>query len=144
MAHLPSELVSHSQKVCSLYKRAIRCIRDWNHKIENYRIQAILMRERFDKNKDIKDMRYATYLLQEGEKELFSNQHYHPMTYPNSASGGAYGRKGETPDCVLDYWHPLEKARYPKYFARREQMKNEYEKWYFETYPDQKKTIKDH
>lgn len=31
---------------------------------------------------------------------------------------------------MLDYWHPLEKAQYPEYFARREQRKIEYiEKW---------------
>lgn len=108
-----------------------------------FRIQAVLMRDRFDKNKDIKDMRYAAYLLQEGEKELFSCKHYAPMTFPESATGGAYGRECESPDCVLDYWHPLEKARYPKYFARREEMKKEYEKWYFETYPEEKK-ISDH
>ncbi|XP_072746686.1 NADH dehydrogenase [ubiquinone] 1 beta subcomplex subunit 9 [Anoplolepis gracilipes] len=143
MAHLPSELVSHSQKVCSLYKRALRCLADYYHRMHDYRIQAVLMRERFDKNKDITDMRYATYLLQEGEKELFSKKHFAPITFANSATGGAYGRKGEAPDWLLDYWHPLEKARYPKYFARREQMKNEYEEWYFKTYPEEKK-IKDH
>lgn len=109
-----------------------------------YRIQAVLMRERFDKNKDIKDMRYAVHLLNEGEKELFNSQHFQPMTFPNSATGGAYNRKGEAPDILLDYWHPLEKARYPKYFARREQMKDEYEQWYFKTYPEEKKKLKDH
>lgn len=101
------------------------------------------MRERFDKNKDIKDLRKAKHLLEEGEKELFSNIHYQPITFPNSATGGAYGREVHVPDYVLDYWHPLEKAMYPKYFARREQMKNEYEEWYYKTYPEEKK-IKDH
>jgi len=26
----------------------------------------------------------------------------------------------------LDSWHPLEKAQYPKYFAKREERKKEY------------------
>jgi len=30
----------------------------------------------------------------------------------------------------LDQWHPLEKAQYPEYFARRDQRKMEYiERW---------------
>lgn len=49
---------------------------------------------------------------------------------PNSPGGVAYGREVEPPDWVLDYWHPLEKARYPEYFARREQRKKEWvEMW---------------
>lgn len=49
---------------------------------------------------------------------------------PSSPGGVAYGREVEPPDWVLDYWHPLEKARYPEYFARREQRKKEWvEMW---------------
>lgn len=36
------------------------------------------MRNRFDQNKDIKDMRVANELLVDGERELFLNQHYQP------------------------------------------------------------------
>lgn len=49
---------------------------------------------------------------------------------PDSPGGVAYNREVRPPDWVLDYWHPLEKAQYPEYFARREQRKQEYvEKW---------------
>lgn len=41
----------------------------------------------------------------------------------NSPGGNAHGRSVELPDWVLDYWHPLEKAQYPDYFARREKRK---------------------
>ncbi|EFN87832.1 NADH dehydrogenase [ubiquinone] 1 beta subcomplex subunit 9 [Harpegnathos saltator] len=136
MAHIPSELVSHSRKVCSLYKRSLRCLADWYHQPHSYRFQAVLMRERFDKNKDIKDMRHANHLLIEGEKELFSKMHYQPIKFANSITGIAYNRKGYAPDWLLDYWHPLEKAMYPKYFARREEMKDEYIKWYNTQYPE--------
>lgn len=34
----------------------------------------------------------------------------------------------------MDYWHPLEKAQYPDYFARREQRKKEFVEWYDKTY----------
>lgn len=44
-----------------------------------FRFHAILLRERFDKNKDIKDMRVARELLKAGETELFEKQHPQPM-----------------------------------------------------------------
>jgi NADH dehydrogenase (ubiquinone) 1 beta subcomplex subunit 9 len=34
----------------------------------------------------------------------------------------------------LDYWHPLEKAQYPKYFATREIRKMEYIMWWQKKY----------
>lgn len=52
----------------------------------------------------------------------------------NNPGGLAYGREVELPDWVLDYWHPLEKAQYPDYFARREQRKKEYVIWWEKQY----------
>ena len=43
-----------------------------------FRYHACLMRNRFDKNKDIKDMRLAHELVLAGEQELFDNTHYQP------------------------------------------------------------------
>ena len=45
---------------------------------------------------------------------------------PYSPGGVAYGRALESPDWVLDYWQEEEKARFPEYFAKREQRKKEY------------------
>lgn len=45
---------------------------------------------------------------------------------PTSPGGVAYEREVEPPDWILDHWHPLEKAQYPEYFARREQRKKEF------------------
>lgn len=53
---------------------------------------------------------------------------------PKSVTGNAYGRESHIPDWVLDYWHPLEKAQYPKYFATREKRKQEYIKMWEEEY----------
>lgn len=42
---------------------------------------------------------------------------------------------------TIDYWHPLEKAQYPKYFATREIRKMEHILWWHEKYgadPEQK------
>ncbi|EZA52290.1 hypothetical protein DMN91_007050 [Ooceraea biroi] len=142
MAKIPSELISHKQKVCSLYKRAVRGLWDYHHDIDKFRIEAVLMRERFDKNKNIKDLRQAKALLLEGEEEYFNRSHPVPFKFAKSIGGSAYGREAHIPDSVMDYWHPLEKACYPKYFARREQMKNEYIEWYFKTYPEEKEKQK--
>lgn len=100
------------------------------------------MRSRFDKNKDIKDMRVANELLLEGERELFLNQHYQPKKFAMSPGGCAFEREVIPPDWVLDYWHPLEKAQYPDYFAKREQRKEEYVAWWEKQYG--KPTAADH
>jgi hypothetical protein len=53
---------------------------------------------------------------------------------PFSPGGIAYERYADYPDENLDSWHPLEKAQYPYYFARREAMKEEYLKLYEQKY----------
>lgn len=53
---------------------------------------------------------------------------------PDSPGGVAYGREVIPPDWVLDYWHPLEKAQYPEYFARREERKKEFVKMWEKKY----------
>lgn len=58
----------------------------------------------------------------------------------NSPGGCAFEREVEPPDWVLDYWHPLEKAQYPEFFAKREQRKKEFVAWWEQQYgkPDPK------
>lgn len=56
------------------------------------------------------------------------------FTGANSPGGNAHGRSIDLPDWVLDYWHPLEKAQYPDYFARREKRKKEYQEWWAKQY----------
>lgn len=43
---------------------------------EVYRYYAVLMRQRFDVNKNVQDMRVAKELLAKGEDELFNNAHW--------------------------------------------------------------------
>ncbi|RVE51669.1 hypothetical protein evm_003641 [Chilo suppressalis] len=127
MANVPFlGLKTHSQKVCSLYKRTLRNLEAFYDRRNVYRYQAVLMRERFDKNAQVKDMRVATQLLKQGEEELFLQQHPIPRKFPLSPGGVAYERVVQSPDWVLDYWHPLEKAQYPEYFKRREERKKEF------------------
>jgi len=128
--HLQVAAKSHAEKVCSLYKRALRNLWSYHDDKWEYRYHAVLLRARFDKYKNEKDLRKAKQLLIEGEKELKKTMHYQPLKFSYSPGGINYGRTAEPPDWVIDFWHPLEKARYPEYFARREQRKQEYiERW---------------
>ncbi|XP_045460699.1 NADH dehydrogenase [ubiquinone] 1 beta subcomplex subunit 9 [Harmonia axyridis] len=129
-------LVSHTRKVQSLYKRALRNLENFYTQREIYRFRAVLLREDFDKNRDIKDLRVAKELLENGEEYLFKVSHPLPKKFPGSPGGVAYGREVPPPDWVLDYWHPLEKAQYPEYFAKREEMKKEYIKLWEKLYKD--------
>ncbi|XP_026499408.1 NADH dehydrogenase [ubiquinone] 1 beta subcomplex subunit 9 [Vanessa tameamea] len=126
MANVPLGIKTHAQKVCSLYKRSLRNLEAFYDRRNVYRYQAVLMRERFDKNANIKDMRTAVELLKAGEEELFLNQHPIPRKFPYSHGGVAHEREVRPPDWVLDYWHPLEKAQYPEYFKKREERKKEF------------------
>lgn len=51
---------------------------------------------------------------------------------PTSYEGPAFERHevAKMYDGILDFWHPLERAQYPDYFARREQRKKEFVQWY--------------
>uniref|UniRef100_A0A6V7LME4 NADH dehydrogenase [ubiquinone] 1 beta subcomplex subunit 9 n=1 Tax=Bracon brevicornis TaxID=1563983 RepID=A0A6V7LME4_9HYME len=109
----------------------------------NSRYEAVLLRARFDANKDIKDLRKAKELLLAGEEELRGFLHPQPLVFATSPGGCAYDRESPSPDWVLDYWHPTEKAMYPKYFALREKRKLEYIEFYKKQYPDAPTTFKD-
>ncbi|XP_009879348.1 PREDICTED: NADH dehydrogenase [ubiquinone] 1 beta subcomplex subunit 9 [Charadrius vociferus] len=117
--------LTHQQKVLRLYKKSLRHLESWCIYRDKYRYFACLLRERFDKNKDVKDMVKATELLKAGEEEFWANQHPQPYIFPDSPGGTSYERYEcyKIPEWCLDFWHPSEKAMYPDYFAKREQWK---------------------
>lgn len=59
---------------------------------DKYRYFACLLRDRFDKNKDVKDMVKATELLRAGEEEFWASQHPQPYVFADSPGGVAYER----------------------------------------------------
>ncbi|CAG0883240.1 unnamed protein product [Darwinula stevensoni] len=134
MSYLQTEIITHTRKVCSLYKRALRCLESHHTEKWKFRYEAVMLRQRLEANRKVTDMREAKVLLLEGEKELIENAHYQPLKFWNSPGGVCYGREVIPQDWVLDYWHPLEKAMYPDYFARREERKKEFVTWYEKTY----------
>jgi NADH dehydrogenase (ubiquinone) 1 beta subcomplex subunit 9 len=132
MSFLQTQTFSHARKVRSLYKKAVRLLQAHYETFDRYefRYQAVLMRARFDENKNEIDFRKAKKLLLDGQKELFLKSHPQPVYFPLSPGGVAYQRAFPTPDWILDTWHPFEKAQYPEYFALREIRKKEFvERW---------------
>ncbi|XP_022122736.1 NADH dehydrogenase [ubiquinone] 1 beta subcomplex subunit 9-like [Pieris rapae] len=126
MATLPLGIKTQTQKLCNLYKRAIRNLESYYDRRHVFRFQAVLLRERFDKIAALQDQREFNKRLQEEEDSLFAIIHPIPKKFPLSPGGVAYARVVTPPDWVLDYWHPLEKAQYPEYFKRREERKKEF------------------
>lgn len=130
MSYLQRELVSHSRRVCSLYKLMCRDIDFWERDYFEGRFKKLVIRREFDKQKNIKDMRKAKALLQQATAKFKQEQHpvheHGQPIHPFSKEGISYDRALESPDYVMDWYHPLEKAQYPYYYAKREQMKEEY------------------
>ncbi|XP_017047946.1 NADH dehydrogenase [ubiquinone] 1 beta subcomplex subunit 9 [Drosophila ficusphila] len=133
MAQVPCAITSHKRQVCTLYKQALRNLEAWYDRRNDYRYRAVQLRARFDENCN-KDLGEGIRLLACGKKELFETKHFQPRNFANSVGGCAFEREVIPPDWMLDYWHPLEKAQYPEYFAKREQRKKEYVTWWEKQY----------
>ncbi|CAD5119234.1 DgyrCDS7867 [Dimorphilus gyrociliatus] len=130
MAYLQTKAISQAARVRRLYKESLRNLQAYYIERHLYRYHAVLLRQRFDENKDINDVRKAKEVLQAGEHELFLKAHPQPIKYPDSPGGVAYGREPWVPDWLIDHWHPSERKQYPDYFAKREKAKLEYiDRW---------------
>ncbi|KOB71488.1 putative NADH:ubiquinone dehydrogenase, partial [Operophtera brumata] len=116
------ELRTHSQKVCTLYKKAMRLTEGYYVARHVIRYHQVILRDEFDRNKCVSDPKEQRRLLWVGENEIFMKMNpIPPMKSYGLAGGVAAERNVVAPDWILDYWHPLEKARYPEYFKKREQ-----------------------
>lgn len=131
-AYLQTEYISHTRRVMSLYKKMCRDL--YYHEVDYFevRFKQLQIRKKFEDNMHIKDMRKAKMLLEEAEADFKSNimhpaHQYDPRPFhPFSKWGISENREKMVPDYVMDWYHPLEKAQYPYFFAKREQMKDEY------------------
>ena len=63
------------------------------------------------------------------------------VKYPFDEGGIAFQREFLCNDTVLDHWHIYEKAKYPEFFAKREELKEEYLLLYEETYGNLKEAL---
>ncbi|CAH8656112.1 unnamed protein product [Schistosoma bovis] len=140
--HLRTRLISHGQKVCELYKAALYDLKAKNRDVLKYRYHAVLMRARFEENRNIKDAVLARKMLEDGWTELKQIEAPYPYKYPDAPGGAAYGRETVFNDSNYDLWHPLEKKQYPDFFARREKRKKEFiEAWVKRYGPENEKVF---
>ena len=63
----PREILTHSQRVCRLYKKAYRTMESWAIERYHFRFNAVVLRARFDETRSIKDMRILAKMLEDGE-----------------------------------------------------------------------------
>ncbi|VDD93121.1 unnamed protein product [Enterobius vermicularis] len=122
-----TKALSHRQKVCRLFKRALREMDAWyGGDLLEVRYQKVIMRARFDANKDEKDPKKAQLLLADGCRQIWEKRHWKPFRFAQDPFGTAYARDRESPDQVLDDQYTLpEREQFPYYFNRREQRKKE-------------------
>ena len=64
----PREILTHSQRVCRLYKKAYRTTEHWAAEKWIFRFNACVLRGRFEESRAIKDMRVLAKMLEEGEQ----------------------------------------------------------------------------
>ena len=123
-----TKALSHRQKVCRLYKRCLREVDNWygGDNLE-VRFQKVIMRARFDANKDEKDTRRAVLALADGCRQLWEKRHFKPFRFALDPGGSSYDRERESPDVILDseQWTLPEREQFPYYFNKREQRKKE-------------------
>lgn len=138
---VPTAIITHSQRVCRLYKKALRNLEMGARDRAVFRFAAVLMRDRFDQTNKEKDMRKLVAMVEEGEEELWKNQFFQPAFFKNDPNGILYQREPLMEDRNLDIWHPWEKVLYKNYFDTREQRKLEIQAYYDSSFP--KKGTKD-
>merc|ERR1711911_427188 len=85
MAVLQTEIISHTRKVCSLYKKAARTLQCWTPDRLSFRYEVTILRDRFEQNRNLTDVAKLQKVLQESEKNSMkssttsqSNSPIHP------------------------------------------------------------------
>lgn len=107
-SYLRYTALNHRQKVKSLYKRCLENLRD--HAFPDrpkWRYEAVLCRQQFEEHRNEKDMRKVKMMMAETEHQLFLKRHPQPLYYTFSPNGIYFERELDSPDLMLDWWHPL-------------------------------------
>lgn len=134
MSFYTTGILTHTQRVKSLYKLLLKNAKALTVKLPLYRYHRTIIRHKFEENRHIKDPQKIQEVLNQTEAELKKNTFFFQLFYTHSPGGTAHEREVDPPDWVLDYWHPMEKAQYPDYFARREKRKEEFVKLWVKKY----------
>ncbi|KAG5443467.1 ndufb9, NADH-ubiquinone oxidoreductase [Clonorchis sinensis] len=140
--YLRTKLIPHAQQVCRLYKAALYDLKARHGNVLDFRYKAVLLRARFEENRNIRDEILAKRILEEGWKEYNATRFAFTFKYPSAPGGVAYETSTHRHDIQLDFWHPLEKLQYPDYFAKREKRKQEFvERWVKRYGPHQEEPV---
>merc|ERR1712059_18623 len=129
----PREILTHAQRVCRLYKKAYRTTENWQNCRAQFRFEAAVLRNRFDESLKVNDMRIQAKMLEDGEHEVWEQQHYDPKIFKGDPGGIIYQRGTDAYDWVFDQWHPWEKVQMMDFFEKRETLKKEFHNYYEES-----------
>merc|ERR1711997_327331 len=121
----PLQIVTHAQRVCRLYKKAMRTTNDYFFERHLVRYEQVLLRQRFEETRKEKDMRKLAAMLEEAEIEHRKMKSFDPFIFRDDEGGIIYHREPHIRDLMVDHWHPWEKANYIDYFTKREELKKE-------------------
>lgn len=78
---------SNRSRVASLYKRALKLSRDWTVQRDQWRIEAMDIRRRFEENKHVQNPRLLDQLLEKADAELNMKKHPDPYIVPTAPGG---------------------------------------------------------
>ncbi|XP_013416178.1 NADH dehydrogenase [ubiquinone] 1 beta subcomplex subunit 9 [Lingula anatina] len=127
MSTFATKALTHAQEVCRLYRACMRRIIRDNHNRLDMRYKCVVLRAMFEETRNIKDQETAVNLLRKWQLYLLELDGHPERGFP-AEPGGTYYNNDEhllSPDFLLDEWAEEEKAAYPKYFAKREQLKKD-------------------
>lgn len=87
MATIAPFTAANRAKVSSLYKRALKLSRDWTVQREDWRREALDIRQRFEANMTVRNPRLLEDLLRKTERELDLKKHPDPYIVPTCPGG---------------------------------------------------------
>ncbi|CCG82012.1 Putative uncharacterized protein [Taphrina deformans PYCC 5710] len=83
---------TNRSRVASLYKRALKLSRDWTVHRDQWRIEAMDIRRRFEENLHVQNPRLLERLLEKTESELQLKKHPDPYIVPTAPGGSKWER----------------------------------------------------
>ena len=103
--------LTHQQRVTRLYRVCSRHLLSWTRDRKAWREQAVILRDKFDENKDLKDQFKIESILQKAEAEFKKYQHPQPYIHPKAPGGTKYERNVPPPPNALQML-PIEEEWY--------------------------------
>lgn len=94
---------ANRSRVASLYKRALRLSRDWMVQREDWRKEALDIRQRFEVNMNVRNPRLLEDLLTKADKELRIKKHPDPYIVPTCPGGSKVFSHNSLVDVVLTH-----------------------------------------